>query len=543
MQRKEEQMKRTFWIVLCLLALVCAGTALAETPKKGGTLVFGRGGDSVGLDPAYETDGNSFQVCDNIFEALVFYADETTALEPGLAESWDIAPDGKTYTFHLRKGVKFHDGTDFNADTVVFSIGRMMKDRQIKYFGKGWEIPAQERPPEYWVSMEMDDIVGSIEAVDEYTVVFKLKMVNAPFLANMGMDFADIISPTAFIKNPVEFIRNPVGTGPFKFVSWVKDDRIILEKFDGYWDKAAGPYVDKVIFRSIPENSVRFLELKTGNIHICQFPNPQDIALAKKDKNLILPTQPGMNVGYLSFNHTKEPWKSNVKLRKAIGHAINRQAIVDNLYQGMGQVAKNPIPPTMWGYNESIPGYVYDPDLAKKLLAEAGYPNGEGLGEINLWSMPVPRPYNPDGVKIGEAMAADLAKVGITAKVVTYEWGTYLKRQREQPEDMDLFQLGWTGDNGDPDNFLAVLFDGKASTAIRTQWINDEYHDLMVQGRETIEQAKRDEIYQKALQIFFDECPAIAVAHSTVIWPALKNVHNFKLHPTGSVRLKNVWLK
>ena len=503
-------------------------------------LVFGRGGDSVGLDPAYETDGNSFMVCDNIFEALVFYADESTALEPGLAESWDISEDGKTYTFHLREGIKFHDGTDFNANAVVFSIGRMMKDRKVTFVGEGYEIPAQERPPEYWVSMEMDDIVDSIEAVDDHTVVFNLKKVNAPFLANMGMDFADIISPTAFIKNPGEFLRNPVGTGPFKFEQWVKDDRIILSKNEAYWDTSAGPYLDKVVFRSIPENSVRFLELKTGNIHICQFPNPQDIALAKEDPNLILPTQPGMNVGYLSFNHTKEPWKNNVKLRKAIGHAINRQAIVDNLYQGMGQVAKNPIPPTMWGYNESIPGYEYNPELAKQLLAEAGYPNGEGLGEINLWSMPVPRPYNPDGVKIGEAMAADLAKVGITAKVVTYEWGTYLKRQREQPEDMDLFQLGWTGDNGDPDNFLAVLFDGMASEAIRTQWENEAYHNLMIQGRETIDQAQRAEIYKEAQQIFFDECPAIAVAHSTVIWPAQKSVKNFKLHPTSSVRLKNV---
>jgi peptide/nickel transport system substrate-binding protein len=181
--------------------------------------------------------------------------------------------------------------------------------------------------------------------------------------------------------------------------------------------------------------------------------------------------------------------------------------------------------------------------MAKEYLKKAGYPGGKGLGEIALWSMPVPRPYNPDGVKIGEAMAADLAKVGIKAKVVTFEWGTYLKRQREQPDDMDLFQLGWTGDNGDPDNFLAVLFDGKASTSIRTQWLNDDYHNLMVKGRETIDQDKRDAIYQEALQIFFDEAPAISVAHSTVIWPAQKSVTNFMLHPTGSVRLKNVWLK
>ena len=529
-------------MLMILLLVVLVGTAVAA-PKKGGTFVFGRGGDSVGLDPAYETDGNSFMICDNIYEALVFYKDESTALEPGLAKSWDISADGLTYTFNLRKGVKFHDGTPFNADAVVFSIGRMMKNRNVKFFGKALEIPAQDRPPEYWVSMEMDETVGAIEAIDEFTVVFKLKRVEAPFLANMGMDFADIISPTAFTKNPKEFIRNPVGTGPFKFVKWVKDDRIILEKNTDYWDKSGGPYLDKLIFRSIPENSVRFLELKTGNIHICQFPNPADIALAEKDKNLILPTQPGMNIGYLSFNHTKEPWKSNIDLRKAIAHAINRKAIVDNIYQGMGQVAKNPIPPTMWGYNDTIPGFAYDPAKAKELLKKAGFTDGKGLGEITLWSMPVPRPYNPDGLKIGEAMAADLAKVGIKAKVVTFEWGTYLKRQREQPEDMDLFQLGWTGDNGDPDNFLAVLFDGLASSSIRTQWHSKQYHELMLKGRQTIDQNERAKIYQKALQLIYDEVPVISVAHSTVIWPALKNVKNFKLHPTSSVRMKNVWLE
>jgi peptide/nickel transport system substrate-binding protein len=525
-----------------VLVFLCAGTALAA-PKSGGTLIFGRGGDSVGLDPAYETDGNSFMICDNIYETLVAYKDESTALEPGLAESWTIAPDGKTYTFKLRKGVKFHDGTAFNADAVVFSIGRMMKERNVKFLGKGWEIPAQDRVPEYWVSMEMDDTVGAIEATDEYTVVFKLKRVEAPFLANMGMDFASIISPAAFSNNPKEYLRNPVGTGPFKFVKWVKDDQIILEKFADYWDKSGGPYLDKVVFRSIPENSVRFLEVKTGGIHICQFPNPADISLARKDKNLKLIEQPGMNIGYLSFNHTKEPWKSNLHLRKAIAYALHRKAYVDNIYQGVGQVAKNPIPPTMWGYNTDIPGYPYDVEKAKAELEKAGFPGGKGLHEITLWSMPVPRPYNPDGLKIGVAMSADLAKIGISARVVSFEWGTYLKRQREQPADMDLFQLGWTGDNGDPDNFLAVLFDGLASSSIRTQWKNEDYHKLILQGKQTVDQEKRAEIYKKALQIFFDEVPAIAIAHSTVIWPVRTNVENFKLHPTGSVRMKNVWLK
>ena len=540
-QTKGGHMFKKIILLITLAIFVCAGTALAA-PKHGGTFIWGRGGDSVGLDPAYETDGNSFQVCDNIYEALVAYKDESTELEPGLAESWTISSDAKTYTFKLRKGVKFHDGTPFNADAVVFSIGRMMKERNVKFHGKGWDIPAQDRTPEYWVSMEMDDTIGAIEATGEYTVVFKLKRVEAPFLANMGMDFADIISPTAFMKNPKEFLRNPVGTGPFKFVKWVKDDQIVLEKNKDYWDKSAGPYLDKVVFRSIPENSVRFLELKAGSIHACQFPNPADVALAEADPNLKLVSQPGMNIGYLSFNHTKEPWKSNLHLRKAIAHAINRKAIVDNLYQGMGQVAKNPIPPTMWGYNESIPGFKYDVELAKAELAKAGFPEGKGLPEITLWSMPVPRPYNPEGMKIGVAMSSDLAKIGIKARVVTYEWGTYLKRQREQPEDMDLFQLGWTGDNGDPDNFLAVLFDGLASSSVRTQWHNEEYHKLILQGKQTVDQSKRAEIYKTALKLIYDEVPVISVAHSTVITPVRKEVMDFKQHPTNSQRFKNVWL-
>ena len=239
----------------------------------------------------------------------------------------------------------------------------------------------------------------------------------------------------------------------------------------------------------------------------------------------------------------KKPWKNNVKLRRAIGHAINRKAIVDNIYQGMGQAANNPIPPKMLGYNKSVPGFDYNIQKAKKLLAEAGYPNGTGLGQITLWSMPVPRPYNPDGVKVGEVMSADLAKIGIKAKIVTYNWGTYLKLQREQPANMDLFQLGWTGSNGDPDDFLSVLFDGLASSSINTQWHNQRYHQLMTKGKTLIDKTKRRKIYEEALQIIFDEAAVIPIAHSLVVIPMRKNVHNFNSNLLNEIKLKDVALE
>ncbi len=535
--------KKLLCFTFCF-CLVIGGIAMgaAEKPRYGGTLVFGRGGDSVGLDPAFETDGNSFMVCDNIYDQLVTYAEESTEIIPDLATKWEISPDGLTYTFHLRKGVKFHDGTDFNADAVVFSLGRQMKEKRVKFYRHKWEFPKDQPPPEYWLSMEMDKIIDSIEAVDDYTVVFHLRRPEAPFLADLGMDFASIVSPTAVLKYGPDFKSHPVGTGPFKFVKWVKDDKIILEANKDYWD--GRPYLDRVIFRVIPDNSVRFLELKAGNIHICQFPNPEDIELAKKDPNLKLVSQPGMNIGYISFNHTKPLWQDK-RIRKAIMYAINRKAIVDNIYYGLGTVAKNTIPPIMWGYNDCIIDYPYDPEMAKKLLKEAKFfekLKEAGQTKITLWSMPVPRPYNPNGMKVGEAVQADLKKVGIDVELVTFEWGTYLKKQREQDPSMDLFQLGWTGDNGDPDNFLAILLDGYADPNVRTQWKNIEYHEIITRAKQISDKEERAKLYKRAQEIIHEEVPLINVAHSLVIWPMRKNVMNYKLHPTGSVFLDKVWL-
>ncbi len=531
---------------ILFLSMALAFTPAMAKPKVGGTLVFGRGGDTVGIDPARETDGHSMMIIDNVFDRLVAFVEESTATKPGLAESWDTSEDGLTYTFHLRKGVKFHDGTDFNSDAVVFSIGRQMANKNVKFYKKEWSFgdeKAADLNPEYWLSMSMDDILDSVTATDEFTVVFKLKTPNAPFINNMGMHFASILSPTAVIEYGVDFQNKPVGTGPFVFNKWVRGDRLILTANENYYD--GRPYLDKVIFRVIPENSVRYLELKTGNIHIDHLPGPEDVEMANKDRKLKVLSQPGLNVGYLSFGHKKALW-NDVRIRQAVAYAINKKSIVDNIYQGAGEVAKNPIPPTLWSYNKKVKDYKYNPKKAMKLLEEADFAGklkAAGQDKITLWCMPVARPYNPSGMKVGEAMQADLKKVGIEVELVTFEWGTYLSKQRTQPPEMDLFQLGWTGDNGDPDNFLAVLFDGLASPSIRTQWHNEEYHNLMLEGLKTTDIAKRTEIYAKAQQIIHDEVGTIPIAHALQNTPMSKKVKDFKNHPFGNIYLHKVWLK
>ncbi len=532
---------------ICVWGIVClmfwAATAMSEEAKSGGTLICARGGDSAGLDPAYETDGNSFMIDDNVFDQLVLYADEATDIVPGLAKSWEVSEDGLTYTFHLRKGVKFHDGTDMNADSVVFSIGRMMKDKNVVFFKDQWNFPEKQPPAEYWLSMEMEKTVESIEAKDNDTVIFKLKRRESPFLANMAMDFAAIVSPTAVVKLGDTFKNNPVGTGPFRFVKWIRDDRIILEANTEYW--GGKPYLEQVIFKSVPDNSVRFLELKNGLADICLFPNPEDIELARKDTNLKLISQPGMNIGYVSFNHTKALWQDK-RIRQAFAYGINKKAIVDQIYYGMGQVAKNSIPPNMWSYNDDIKDYQYNPDIAKKLLSEARFFDKlkeSNQSKITLWSMPVARPYNPNGIKVGEAIQADLKKIGIDVELVSFEWGAYLKKQRTQPPEMDLFQLGWTGDNGDPDNFFVVLLDGLSDSSVRTQWKNQEYHDIMVKARQVGSKEERIKLYRRAQELIFEEVPMLNIAHSLVICPMKQKVMNFKLHPTASVRMHKVWMK
>ena len=470
-------MKKLFIAFIVILAVTglcfAAGSAKAKT---GGVLVFGRSGDSVGLDPGRETDGESFYIADNVYETLTQFKPGTTEIVPGLASSWDVSADGLEFTFHLRKGVKFHDDTDFNADAVVFSLARQFKKDHPFYNNGPWQ---------YWGGMDMDNIVDDVVAVDDSTVKIILKKKEAPFLANLAMNFAAIVSPTAAEKYGKDFPSNPVGTGPFMFVSWTKDDNIVLERFDGYWGKKT--YLDRVILKVIPDATARWLALKTGEVDIIDFPNPADLPAIEKDPNIQVVKQAGMNVGYLAMNCAKKPF-DNKLVRQAVNYAINKKEIITAVYGANGLAAKNPLPPGLWSYNQKVEEYGYNPDKAKKLLAQAGLPNGF---TTDLWAMPVSRPYNPNGRKVAEIMQAQLAKVGIKANIVSYEWGTYLDKTAQGEHQMAL--LGWTGDNGDPDNFLWVLLSIPA-TAVPAQniacWKDTKFNDLIKQAKETTNIAK-----------------------------------------------------
>lgn len=492
-------------------------------------LIFGRGGDSVSLDPITVTDGESFKVTKNIFDTLVNFGEQDTEIEGGLASDWEAAEDGLTYTFQLEEGVTFHDGTDFNAEAVVANFDR-------------WAAGDADQYP-YYGSMfggfgdEEGHVIESVEATGDYEVTFTLKRPMAPFLKNLAMSPFGIASPTAFEEQGDAFGDNPVGTGPFKFVEWNRNDTVRIEKFDDYWVEGE-PKLDEVVFRAIPDNSGRLNALLAGEIDLADGINPSDAATIEGDDNLQLYERPSMNVGYLGLTNTREPFNDPL-VRQAMNHAIDRQAIVDAFFEGRGEVAKNPMPPVISGYNDNIEGYEYDPERARELLEEAGL--GDGF-EMELWAMPVPRPYMPDGQKVAEAIQSDLAEVGITAEIVSYEWATYLEKAANG--EADAFLLGWTGDNGDADNFLYVLLDqDNIGSNNYTYYENQELHDILIEAQTEVDEEVRNELYMQAQEIIHEDAPWVPLAHSTPLLAGGSNVIDFKPHPTGSDKLAGVDLE
>ena len=497
------------------------------------TFVFCSEGSPSSFNPQLATDGTSFDASSKtIYDRLVNFKYGETTIVPSLASKWDISKNGLEYTFTLRKGVKFHHTSwftpsrDFNADDVLFSFNRMREKTHPYHSVGGGNY-------EYFESMEMGSLIKDIIKVDNYKVRFILTRPEAPFLADLAMDFASILSAeyaqSLAAKNQQEEIdRKPIGTGPFVFNKYVKDNLIRYDTHKNYFQGPAK--IDQLVFSINPQSSVRYQKLKTGECDLMAYPSPQDIEGMKKDSNLKVLEAAGLNVGYLGMNMDKKPF-SDLKVRKAINYALNKESYIKAIYLGQGKVAKNPLPPTMWSFNNKISDYDYNPELAKKLLHEAGYDKGF---DTELWALPVPRPYIPDGKKMAEMMQADLAKVGIRAKIVSYDWPTYLSKTKNG--EHQLVQMGWTGDNGDPDNFLGVLLSCPAVKAGSNlaHWCSKRFDKLVEAGKRTSNMKVRTQKYEEAQKVFHEEVPWVTLANAIVFRAQRKNVVGYKIDPFGT---------
>ncbi len=520
--------------------LAVAATLCVAMPAQAKTLVFCSEGSPEGFNPAFYTAGTTFDASSQaIYNRLVEFERGTTNIVPALAEDWTISGDGLEYTFKLRKGVKFQttkDFTptrDFNADDVVFSFLRQLKKDHPYHAVSGGSY-------EYFNGMSMPDLLKDVVKVDDHTVKFVLNRPEAPMIANLGMDFASIFSAEyadAMMKagTPEKVDLEPVGTGPFQLVAYQKDAVIRYKSHPGYW--AGKAPIDNLVFAITPDANVRYQKLRAGECHVMPYPNPADLEAMRSDEEINLLQQEGLNVGYLGFNVEKKPFDDR-KVRQALNMAINKQAIIDVVFQGAGKAAKNPIPPTIWSYNDAVEDYPYDPEKAKKLLAEAGIKDLK----TNIWAMPVQRPYNPNARRMAELIQADWEKVGVTAEIVSFEWGEYLKRSKEGEHDTVL--LGWTGDNGDPDNFLAVLLgcDGVGGSN-RARWCHKPFEGLIQKAKTVSEKEDRVELYKQAQTVFKEEAPWVTIAHSNVFKPVRKEVVDFRINPLGTHVFYGVDLK
>lgn len=483
------------------------------------------------LSPALAMDGISYNASSQqVYNRLVEFKRGSTEIEPALAESWEISDDGLTYVFHLRKGVKFHSNKEFTpsrdltADDVVFSFNRQLDPNHPYHNVSKATYP-------YFKAMKFPTLLKAVEKVDDNTVKFTLTKPDATFLSSLGMDFTSIYSAEYADKmlqagKPETIDTTPIGTGPFAFTGYVLDQASRYVAFKDYWNGKAD--FDRLIFEIVPDATTRYAKLQAGQCDLMDFPNATDIEKMKTDPKVNLLSNPGLNIAYVAFNTEKAPF-DNVKVRQALNLAVDKKAIIDVVYQGAGVAAKSPLPPTIWGYNAALPESEHNVEKAKQLLAEAGYPNGF---ETELWVQPVVRASNPNPRRMSEIIQADWAKIGVKAKLVTYEWGDYIKRTKAG--ELTAGTYGWSGDNGDPDNFLSPLFgSSNIGNSNYARFNSPELDALLDKAISLSNKDERAKLYEQAQVLLHDQAPWINVAHSINFAPTSKRVQDYKQSPFG----------
>ncbi len=484
-----------------------SSTGSNTAPKPSDTLIYAQGAEPRGMDPALVDDGESAKVMINIYDGLLKYNKDSTKVEPSLAKSWDVSPDGLTYTFHLQEGVKFHDATDFDADAVKFNI-----DRQL--------------PPQVTEDMAYASFVyGSVkdvQVVDKKTVKVNLTAPSTPFLANLAMVMsAPMVSPKALKDSKNNVNQAPVGTGPYKFVKWAKDENIVLVRNDEYWGTKA--ITKNVIFKFIKDNSARVVALNNGEADMIDGIDATVVKQITDAGNKIFQA-PGMNINYMAYNTSRAPF-NDAKARAAVSQAVNVPELVKSLYQGYSEPATSVLPTFMEGYDKSISQVAYDAEAAAKAIKAAG------LTSVKMITYTNPRPYNTaTGQSLAEAIQGYLSKVGVTSTIDSYDWTTY--KQKLKAGDYDICFYGWIGDNGDPDNFMYLLSHEDPTMNVAL-YKNEEFNKLIAKGVKTPAGAERIAIYTELEKVAAADAAWLPISHAQTLAAYRTNISDFNYHMTG----------
>ncbi|MDG4647193.1 ABC transporter substrate-binding protein [Roseibacterium sp. SDUM158017] len=515
--------RRTMLAATAATAFALGGWTIAEAQTPPGVLVVGQIAEPQALDPHAVTAVNDFRILMNLYDGLVRYAPGTLEVEPALATGWDVSEDGTVYTFTLREGVSFHDGSPFDAEAVVFNFERMLNEDH-PYHDTG------PFPLSFFFSA-----VEAVEAVDDMTVRFTLNEPYAPFLSNLAYPTGLIVSPAAVMEHGAEFGRNPSGTGAFTFAEWRSNEAVVVEGNPDYWDGA--PELQAVIFRPITDANTRTAEMLAGGIDVMVEVPPVALGEFEGD-GFTVHEQAGPHVWFLILNALEGPF-ADVRVRQAANYAVNKEAIVNDVLEGTAEVAAGPTPPAFaWAYNAELEPYPYDPERARALLAEAGVENPEitfyvtegGSGML-------------DPVAMGTAIQADLEAVGFDVTIETYEWNTFLGRVNPGLEgEADMAEMAWMTNDPDTLPYLALRTAAwPAEGGFNSGYYsNPEVDALLEEARTATDQERRAELYREMQRIVQEDAPWVFVANWKQNAVTNDRVENFTLEPSFFLLLHDV---
>ena len=516
-------------IALLALALVgSCGDRLGIAPEergnadRRGAIIVGRPSDASSLDPARPTDNESSEVIGQIYDTLVRYRNDSGEVEAALATAWEVDPTGTQWTFTLRSGVVFHDGTPFDAAAVVFSFERQRDPRHRFHTGVFG----------YWANQYRN--IRKVDALGPLAVRITIADRYAPFLATMTMFPVAIVSPTAVERWGEEFPDHPVGTGPFRLERWDRGERIVLVRNPRYWDTPA--LAERLVFEVIPDARQRLVDLESGAIDLALAILPEELQFVELHPGLTLHRHQAGNVTYLAMNCLRPPFHDR-EVRRALSLAINKTPIVRLAYQGLAIPAEGPLPPMQWGYRE-VGASRYAPDEARARLIELAAEGRIDLGRhYRLYAPATPRPYLPNPEQVARVLRANLEAVGLRVDLVIQPFAA--QRSDTEAGHHDLALAGWSGDNGDPDNYLYLLFhedNTDPGIARNIAFYRDHaVSKLLTDAQRVEDRAARDAIYGDIQARIAADAPWVPLAHSQVAVAARDEISGLVIRANGTV--------